>query len=79
MDTPGSRRQLVLGNLTLLQVQALIVSFVASLMAFVLGLLSRHHLTGITHLPLKPGKVSGPGWNNNLQGGYYEFGMLAAA
>ncbi|KAG0146989.1 hypothetical protein CROQUDRAFT_656634 [Cronartium quercuum f. sp. fusiforme G11] len=85
LDQPSSRRQLVWGNLTLLQVQALIVSFFASLMAFVLGLLSRHNLPVINHIPLKPGKLNGPGWNSELQGGYFECllvlsaGMLAAS
>ncbi|KAH9810948.1 hypothetical protein DFH28DRAFT_1033125 [Melampsora americana] len=85
LDHPISRRQLVWGNLTLLQVQALIVTFFASMMAFVLGLLSRNNLPVIDHIPLKPGKLNGPGWNNDLQGGYYECllvlsaGMLAAS
>lgn len=37
LDKPSARRSIVLGNLSLLQVQATIVSFVAALMAFALG------------------------------------------
>ena len=41
LDIRLTRQTLVMGNLALLQVQALIVSFVAGLVAFLLGLLSR--------------------------------------
>jgi solute carrier family 41 len=37
LDRPKARRQIILGNLTLLQVQATVVSFVAALVAFGLG------------------------------------------
>ena len=36
LDKPSLRRSLILGNLTLLQVQATVVSFVAAIVAFVL-------------------------------------------
>ncbi|EPQ50613.1 hypothetical protein GLOTRDRAFT_82149 [Gloeophyllum trabeum ATCC 11539] len=38
LDEPRQRKQIILGNLTLLQVQATVVSFVAAFVAFVLGL-----------------------------------------
>lgn len=41
LDIRLTRQTLVMGNLALLQVQALIVSFVAGLVAFLLGLASR--------------------------------------
>lgn len=37
LDRPKVRRQIILGNLTLLQVQATVVSFVAALVAFGIG------------------------------------------
>lgn len=37
LDNADSRRQLILGNLTLLQVQAAVVSFVAACVSFLLG------------------------------------------
>lgn len=37
LDKPETRREIILGNLTLLQVQATVVSFVAACVSFVLG------------------------------------------
>lgn len=37
LDKPDVRRQLILGNLSLLQVQATVVSFIAAIVAFALG------------------------------------------
>lgn len=37
LDKPSIRRQLILGNLSLLQVQATVVSFIAAVVAFALG------------------------------------------
>lgn len=37
LDRPAVRRQLILGNLSLLQVQATVVSFIAAVVAFALG------------------------------------------
>ncbi|EMD34326.1 hypothetical protein CERSUDRAFT_55373 [Gelatoporia subvermispora B] len=37
LDKPSTRREIILGNLTLLQVQATVVSFVAACVAFLLG------------------------------------------
>ena len=37
LDRPKARKHIILGNLTLLQVQATVVSFVAALVAFGLG------------------------------------------
>jgi solute carrier family 41 len=74
--------------LTLLQVQALIVSFSASLLSFTLGLLSRNNLPSlrIAHAkPLVAVQPKLPSWNTPLQGGYAECllvlaaGMLAAS
>ncbi|TFY51642.1 hypothetical protein EVG20_g10906 [Dentipellis fragilis] len=38
LDTPKSRNAIVFGNLALLQVQAAVVSFIAAIVAFILGL-----------------------------------------
>lgn len=37
LDKPSTRRSLILGNLSLLQVQATVVSFIAACVAFLLG------------------------------------------
>ncbi len=42
LDEPQKRRALVFGNLTLLQVQAVVVSFVAACIAIILGLVVPH-------------------------------------
>ena len=42
LDKPETRRQIILGNLTLLQVQASVVSFVAACVAFILGRIMAH-------------------------------------
>jgi solute carrier family 41 len=42
LDKPDVRRKLVLGNLSLLQVQAAVVSFVAACVSFILGLVVPH-------------------------------------
>lgn len=39
LDDPTARRQIILGNLSLLQVQATVVSFVAACVSLILGLL----------------------------------------
>lgn len=39
LDDPVSRRSIILGNLSLLQAQAAVVSFIAAGVAFVLGLI----------------------------------------
>ena len=44
LDLRQTRRSLVLGNMALLQVQALLVSLLAGVIAFALGMLSRHGL-----------------------------------
>ncbi|KAI0699660.1 hypothetical protein BC835DRAFT_1405045 [Cytidiella melzeri] len=44
LDRPKARRQIIRGNLTLLQVQATLVSFVAALVAFGLGRLIPSHI-----------------------------------
>ncbi|KAF9453714.1 hypothetical protein P691DRAFT_657998 [Macrolepiota fuliginosa MF-IS2] len=42
LDDPQQRRALIVGNLTLLQVQAMVVSFVAACIAIILGLFVPH-------------------------------------
>lgn len=39
LDEPGTRRQIIFGNLSLLQVQATVVSFVAACVSLILGLI----------------------------------------
>ncbi|PRQ73927.1 hypothetical protein AAT19DRAFT_15494, partial [Rhodotorula toruloides] len=78
LDLRLTRRSLVLGNLALLQVQALLVSFVSGLLAFILGMASRkgvHH--ALQHPIYKPGMVPGTAAGGAdvteaLRGGYFE-------
>lgn len=49
LDKPETRRQIIIGNLTLLQVQAAVVSFVAACVAFILGRITAH-----SHSPASP-------------------------
>lgn len=42
LDEPQQRRAMILGNLTLLQVQAIVVSFIAACIAIILGLFVPH-------------------------------------
>ncbi|CAH7678421.1 hypothetical protein PPACK8108_LOCUS12944 [Phakopsora pachyrhizi] len=80
LDTPDQLKSLFIGNLTLLQVRALIVSLIASSLSFLLGILSRNHLPSLKHIPPKPGKlIADIGWSNKLRGGYYEFLLLLSA
>lgn len=83
LDLRLTRRSLILGNLALLQVQALIVSLISGLLAFILGLLSRR---GVHHALQNP--VYNPnngGVSESLRGGYFEallvlcVSMLAAS
>ncbi|GAA5834746.1 hypothetical protein JCM3766R1_003225 [Sporobolomyces carnicolor] len=85
LDLRRTRRALVLGNLALLQVQALIVSLISGLLAFLLGLASRngvHH--GLQH-PFHKGMIGTDDQGNDLRGGYFEallvlcVSMLAAS
>jgi solute carrier family 41 len=73
-----TRRSLIFGNLALLQVQALLVSFISGLLAFILGTLSRN---GVHHALQHP--IHNPSSMNNaiaggldvteeLRGGYFE-------
>jgi len=66
LDIRLTRRTLVLGNLALLQVQALVVSFIAGLLAFVLGLATR---TGL----VKSGTATAG------SGGYFELLLVLCA
>ncbi|KAH8921389.1 hypothetical protein BT69DRAFT_1221536 [Atractiella rhizophila] len=74
LDVRRTRQALLMGNLTLLQVQALIVSFLSGVIAFILGLASRngikHHLQ---HPNYKGGDLEG------VRGGYFEGVMVLCA
>ncbi|GAA6026904.1 hypothetical protein JCM8097_005950 [Rhodosporidiobolus ruineniae] len=78
LDLRATRRSLVVGNLALLQVQALIVSLISGLVAFVLGVASRRGVHHALQHPLHD-QVE------QLRGGYFEallvlcVSMLAAS
>lgn len=78
LDLRLTRRSLVFGNLALLQVQALIVSLLSGLLAFVLGLASRKGVSHALQNPLlKPGSpenaaAGGIDATAALRGGYFE-------
>lgn len=63
LDRPAIRRKLILGNLSLLQVQATVVSFVAAVVAFALGRIMPPQPTETIGLP---GSESGPVMNATL-------------
>ncbi|KDE06634.1 hypothetical protein MVLG_02988 [Microbotryum lychnidis-dioicae p1A1 Lamole] len=67
LDLRPTRRALVLGNLALIQVQALIVSLMSGLLAFILGVMSR---SGVQHHLQHP--VHKLGQAEHLRGGYFE-------
>ncbi|SCZ95798.1 BZ3500_MvSof-1268-A1-R1_Chr8-1g09805 [Microbotryum saponariae] len=67
LDLRPTRRALVLGNLALIQVQALIVSLISGLLAFILGVMSR---SGVQHHLQHP--VHKLGQAEHLRGGYFE-------
>lgn len=75
LDLRQTRRSLVLGNMALLQVQALLVSLLAGIAAFVLGLMSRHGLAD-SPAALTGHDVSAFGVQ---RGGYFEFLMVLCA
>ncbi|KAI5476232.1 magnesium transporter [Pseudohyphozyma bogoriensis] len=91
LDLRLTRRSLVFGNMALLQVQALLVSFVAGLLAFVLGSLARNGVHHSLQHPLhNPGSATnaaagGTEATDALRGGYFEallvlcVSMLAAS
>ncbi|KAI0823908.1 hypothetical protein BC628DRAFT_1323965 [Trametes gibbosa] len=54
LDHPTKRHSIILGNLSLLQVQATIVSFVAVCVSFLMGLV----VTGVENNPEPPGDVA---------------------
>ncbi|GAA5978044.1 hypothetical protein JCM10908_004208 [Rhodotorula pacifica] len=78
LDLRLTRRSLVLGNLALLQVQALIVSLLSGLLAFLLGLASRkgvhHALQHPVHNGASPENAAAGGLDATaaLRGGYFE-------
>ncbi|SCV66958.1 BQ2448_5604 [Microbotryum intermedium] len=67
LDLRPTRRALILGNLALLQVQALIVSLISGLLAFILGIMSR---SGVQHHLQHPAHKLGQA--QHLRGGYFE-------
>ncbi|GAA5947351.1 hypothetical protein JCM3765_001636 [Sporobolomyces pararoseus] len=86
LDLRRTRRSLIFGNLALLQVQALIVSLISGLLAFLLGLASRkgvHH--SLQHPIHKIGMIGTDDQGNDIRGGYFEallvlcVSMLAAS
>ncbi|GAA5964139.1 hypothetical protein JCM21900_003641 [Sporobolomyces salmonicolor] len=91
LDLRLTRRALILGNLALLQVQALLVSLISGLLAFLLGLASRkgvhHALQHPIHSPGSPLNqgAGGSDATDALRGGYFEallvlcVSMLAAS
>lgn len=78
LDLRLTRRSLILGNLALLQVQALIVSLISGLLAFVLGMASRrgvhHALQNPMYDPASSINAAAGGLDAtaNLRGGYFE-------
>lgn len=78
LDLRLTRRSLILGNLALLQVQALIVSLLSGLLAFLLGLASRqgvhHALQHPAHTPGSAENLAAGGVDatSALRGGYFE-------
>ncbi|GAA5835358.1 hypothetical protein JCM9279_004518 [Rhodotorula babjevae] len=78
LDLRLTRRSLILGNLALLQVQALIVSLLSGLLAFALGLASRkgvhHALQNPIHDPASAVNAAAGGLDATaaLRGGYFE-------
>lgn len=74
LDLRRTRRSLILGNLALLQVQALIVSLLSGLLAFILGLLSRKGVHHSLQHPIHkvPGMIGTDQDGNDIRGGYFE-------
>jgi len=75
LDLRQTRKSLVMGNMALLQVQALLVSLLAGIVAFILGLMSR---TGLADSPstLTGHDLSAYGVE---RGGYFECVMVLCA
>ncbi|KAI0034981.1 hypothetical protein K488DRAFT_44212 [Vararia minispora EC-137] len=80
LDTPSTRRALILGNLALLQVQAALVSFVAACFSFLLGVLIPDETPAATNTPTtrapRPAKVANPG---HLDSAFNEFAVVASS
>ena len=76
LDLRQTRRSLVLGNMALLQVQALLVSLLAGIVAFILGLASRTGLTESTPATLSGHDISAYGIE---RGGYFECLLVLCA
>lgn len=76
LDMRLTRRSLIFGNLALLQVQALLVSLLSGLLAFLLGVLSRngvhHALQNPIYNPLSPDTAA----TDKLRGSYFEALLL---
>jgi solute carrier family 41 len=69
LDKPVVRRKLILGNLSLLQVQATVVSFVAAVVAFTLGRVMPPQPTGPPGSPVN---------ETNIEDAFVPRGFLAA-
>lgn len=76
LDTRRVRRSLVTANLTLLGLQALLISSLAAIISFVLGLVTTHRLGDVpadgstnTTIPM-PGTVADPSVNDPWREGY---------
>ncbi|GAA5903896.1 SLC41A family transporter [Sporobolomyces salmoneus] len=72
LDLRRTRRSLILGNLALLQVQALIVSLLSGLLAFLLGLASRKGVHHSLQHPIHKGLIGTDSEGNDIRGGYFE-------
>jgi len=71
LDKPAARKGLILGNLSLLQVQATVVSFVAACVAFLLGrIISNPQLESLPPLPSNGTVITLP--NNGTADGMLE-------
>ncbi|PKI84544.1 hypothetical protein MVES_001820 [Malassezia vespertilionis] len=80
LDNRRTRRAIVLGNMALLQAQALIVAFAAGILSFILGSHDRSPSDANVHAR---GQVHTPGHASmdraaRLQNGYFEFALVLA-
>ncbi|KAJ8508162.1 hypothetical protein ONZ45_g9526 [Pleurotus djamor] len=78
LDDPKTQRRIIFGNLTLLQVQAAVVSFIAAAVSLVLGMIvpkmkgPQTEMVGARHRPARPLPTEG------RQSGFAEFVMVSA-
>ena len=76
LDLRQTRRSLVLGNMALLQVQALLVSLLAGVVAFILGVASRTGISTLSPAALTGHDLSAYGIE---RGGYFECLLVLCA